>query len=74
LGCFLLVKLGLVAAILALSGLHDFWIGPRASRALREGSAQAGRWRAQATWLGRINLLLSLGVLALAVLLVRGGL
>ncbi len=68
------VKLLLVAAILLLSAVHDFFIGPRATALWRTnpGSPQALRLRRQATWIGRINLLLALIVVALGVILVRG--
>lgn len=67
-------KLLLVGAIWALSAVHDFWIGPQASERLRAAPRDpaALRFRALASWLGRLNLLLSLAVLALGVMLVRG--
>ncbi|HXG50058.1 MAG TPA: DUF4149 domain-containing protein [candidate division Zixibacteria bacterium] len=67
-------KLLLVAAILALSLLHDFLIGPRAVELLRDrpDSPEALALRRRASWLGRIVLLLALGAVALGVLLVRG--
>ncbi len=73
-GHLLALKLFLVAWILALGALHDFWIGPRATALGREnpGGVQAGRLRRQASWLGRLLLLLSLAVLVLAIRLVRG--
>ncbi len=73
-GDVLFYKLMLVGAILTISVLHDFWIGPRASQALREGpgSPDAIRQRLLASWMGRLNLLLSLCVLVLGVMLVRG--
>jgi hypothetical protein len=37
------------------------------------GSPRTLRWRRAASWMGRINLLLAVGVIALAVGLVRGG-
>lgn len=67
-------KLVLVAVIWMLSAVHDFWIGPQASERLRArpDDEAALRFRAFASWMGRLNLLLSLAVLALAVMLVRG--
>ncbi len=75
-GRTLAVKLILVALILAVTALHDFVIGPRASARLMEDpdSPEARHLRRRASWIGRLNLLLSLLVLALAVALVRGGL
>lgn len=68
------VKLLLVAVILFLSVLHDFVIGPRATDLLQNnpGSPQALKFRRQASWIGRFNLLLALVVVALGVMLTRG--
>lgn len=68
-------KLLLVLAIVILSILHDTTIGPRAIAALRANprSAEAQRLRRQASWIGRITLLLALAAAAFGVMLVRGG-
>ncbi len=68
------VKLLCVVAILTLSAVHDFRVGPRASAALLEapGSPRALALRRRATWFGRVNVALALLVVALAVMLVRG--
>lgn len=68
------VKLLLVAAILLLSALHDFGVGPLATAAWQAepGAPEARRLRRQAAWIGRVNLLLGLAAVALGVLLVRG--
>ena len=73
-GRTLAIKLGLVGIVLLISLVHDFVIGPRAGLAARThpGSVEARRLRRQASWLGRLNLLLTLIILALAVTLVRG--
>ncbi len=72
-GRTLALKVALVAAILGLSALHDFVVGPAASRAAAgQATPEALRRRRQAAWLGRINLVLALVVLLLAVFLVRG--
>ncbi|MFO7180892.1 MAG: DUF4149 domain-containing protein [Pseudomonadota bacterium] len=73
-GKTLAAKLVLVCAILALSGVHDFFVGPKATRALREapGSEAARRLRRAAGWMGRLNLVLAVVVVALATMLVRG--
>jgi copper resistance protein D len=73
-GRILAVKLVLVAAALAMSGVHDFVVGPRATRTLREspGSEKAGRLRRAAGWMGRTNLLIAVLVVALGIMLVRG--
>ena len=75
-GTLLRRKLELVGVILVLSAIHDFVVGPRASRLLlaEPGSPRALRWRSAASWMGRINLRLALVVIALAVALARGGL
>jgi len=68
------IKLPVVAMILLISAVHDFVIGPRATA---EGGANptsphTRRLKAQASWLGRLNLLLGMTVVALGVMLVRG--
>jgi putative copper resistance protein D len=74
-GRTLLAKLALVALLILLSVLHDFVIGPRWSRAQRqrdpEAQRLAARLRRRASALGRLNTLLALLIVALAVLLVR---
>jgi len=73
-GHTLALKLTLVAVILAISAVHDFWLGPRAvAQWQRDPTGPAGqRLRRQASWIGRITLLLALVVSVLGVLLVRG--
>jgi putative copper export protein len=68
------LKLFLVATILLISAAHDFIIGPRATALWQADPAApaAQRLRRQAGWLGRLNLLLALAVVALGVILVRG--
>ena len=70
------IKLILVAITLFTSALHDFVIGPRARAAWQAnpGSPAALRQRRRASWIGRINLILALIIVALGTLLVRGGL
>jgi copper resistance protein D len=70
-GRTLLKKLALVAAILAVQAVHDFWAGPSAGRA-EPGSEAARVLRSRAAWLARISALLALGVLYYAVRLARG--
>lgn len=74
-GQTLAVKLVLVAAILVLSAVHDFKVGPEAASLMeREPTAnETRRWRRAASWFGRVNLLLALIVVMLGVMLVRGG-
>jgi copper resistance protein D len=73
-GQTLAIKLLLVAVILLLSAAHDFVIGPRATDVWRTNPADPAvqRLRRQASWFGRLNLLLGLLVVFLAVMLVRG--
>jgi putative copper export protein len=66
-------KLLAVALIVGLNALHDFWAGPRATRALAadpEG-AEGARWRRLASWLGRLTLLASLAAMVFSILMVR---
>lgn len=77
-GRLLAVKLTVVLAMLINSAWHDFVLGPRVT-ALMESrpnlgvrSAEVQRLRRQTAWLARINLLLGLVVIALAIMLVRG--
>lgn len=68
-------KLTTFGIILIVSALHDFWVGPKVTTlAQRSGnpSPEAERWRKAAAWLGRLNLLLALLMVALGVMLVRG--
>lgn len=73
-GRTLAIKLLLVAAILLISAVHDFFLGPRAAAAWEADPALAEtlRLRRQAVQLGRLNLLLALVVIVLGVMLVRG--
>lgn len=75
LGRTLAIKLLLFSAVLLLSGLHDFAIGPRATVLWQAdpGAPEVARLRRRAAWLGRLNLILALIVAALGVTLVRGG-
>ncbi|MDR5709754.1 MAG: DUF4149 domain-containing protein [Armatimonadota bacterium] len=68
-------KLGFVLAAILLSAVHDFSLGPASTRLLQEGGLDAQRamaLRRQAAWVGRLNALFVLVILALAVMLVRG--
>lgn len=73
-GRLLAMKLVLVALVLVLSAYHDFVAGPRAGRLMAEapGTPEAARWRTVARTLGRVNLLLALAIVGIAVRLVRG--
>lgn len=69
------IKLVLVAVVLLLSAFHDFYVGPRASALWKEqpDEPEGIRLRLQAAWIGRLNFLLALIIVALGVALSRGG-
>jgi putative copper resistance protein D len=76
-GAILLAKLLFVAAVLTLSSAHDFVLGPASTRAAQQPTTDdaqrtAGRLRMTASWVARINALLALVIIFLAVALVRG--
>jgi hypothetical protein len=73
-GRTLAIKLLVVAAILAISGFHDFHVGPRAAAAWESDARSAATLglRRQAVQLGRVNLLLALIAIVFGVMLVRG--
>ncbi len=73
-GHTLAAKLGLVAAILIISAVHDLAIGPRFTRIAGEQPdlPAARRLRRQAAWIGRLVLLLSVAAAVLGVMLARG--
>jgi len=75
-GTTLALKLGVVAVMLALSVYHDFVIGPASvrlgSQVQPASLKEAQRLRKRASLIGRIEAILALVVLALAIMLVRG--
>lgn len=71
-GHTLALKLTSVAAMLAVSAVHDFLVGPRAGLA-PPGSPEALRLRRRAALLARANAVLGLIVVIAAVRLARGG-
>ncbi|WP_372635555.1 DUF4149 domain-containing protein [Fodinibius sp.] len=70
----LFIKLQLFAAVLMISGIHDFYAGPKAAELMDEqpDSDRAKSMRMLSRWLGRLNLLLGLAVLYFALRLLRG--
>lgn len=70
-GRALAVKLGTVITMVALSAVHDFALGPAASR-VTPGSPEALRLRARSAWVARINALVGLVLIVAAVRLARG--
>lgn len=71
-GTTLAWKIGLVAAMVTISFVHDFVEGPRASRH-RPGSPESIRARRRSAWLARVNAGLGLALVWVAVRLARGG-
>lgn len=73
-GRVLLFKLAAFVGVLIVSAIHDFSTGPKAAAAIGVDptSIEAARLRKQASLLGRLNALLALLIVALAVMLVRG--
>lgn len=73
-GKTVLVKLGAFLLVLLVSAIHDFIVGPQATRILAAdpNSAAARLQRRRASLLGRVNVLLALVLVAAGVLLVRG--
>ncbi len=69
-------KLILFGLILILSAIHDFVIGPWATRILEQNSddPKGMKLRKTASWFARINLLLALMTAFLGIMLVRGAL
>ncbi|MCA9627031.1 MAG: DUF4149 domain-containing protein, partial [Myxococcales bacterium] len=69
-----LLKLGLFIAVLITSAIHDFFVGPRATRAIEADatSLEAARLRKQAQRLGRLNAVFALLLVGVAITLVRG--
>jgi copper resistance protein D len=66
------MKIVLVAVMLVLSAVHDFYLGPRAG-VLDPESDEADRLRRSSLMLARINGALALALIYVAVRLARGG-
>lgn len=73
-GSNLLFKLHLFGLVLILSGIHDFYAGPKAAELMdsRPEDPVTKKFRKLSSWLGRLNLLLGLGILYFAMKLLRG--
>jgi copper resistance protein D len=73
-GSTVALKLFFVALALFLSVVHDFFIGPRAARAMKQApdAPSTRQLRLLASLMGRANLVLALIIVAFAVTLVRG--
>ncbi len=73
---FLQMKTGLFLIVVLLSLAHDFWLGPRMLERLEAARASgaplpSGLGRLFVQWAARVNLLLVLAVVALAVWMTR---
>lgn len=73
-GITLSYKLLLFAVVLIASAAHDFWMGPKAAELMKEDPEhpRTHNYRKLTSWVGRINLVIGLGILYFAVTLVRG--
>ena len=65
-------KLAAVAFMVLNSAVHDVWLGPAAGR-VQPGSPRARRYRGWASWLARLNALVGILLVVVAVRLARGG-
>lgn len=70
-GSLLGIKLLAFFVMIALGGIHDFYVGNKAIEQLQSGNP--GNIKQVARWSGRINLLLALLIAFLGVALSRGG-
>jgi putative copper export protein len=72
-GSALMGKLHLFATVLIISGIHDFWLGPKAVRLMEsdEEPEKARKYTKASSWVGRINLILGLAILFYAVDMIR---
>lgn len=68
------LKLAVFTVVLVMSAVHDFVIGPRATRAIVADprSKEAESLRRAASMMGRANVVFALILVALGVLIVRG--
>jgi len=73
-GISVVAKLAVFAVVIALSAVHDFSIGPSATREMSRDpdGPKALALRKRASIMGRANALLALLLLAIAVTIVRG--
>ncbi|HUH12502.1 MAG TPA: CopD family protein [Longimicrobiales bacterium] len=65
-------KLAAVTFMVLNSAVHDVWLGPAAGR-VRPGTPEALRYRAWASWLARLNAIVGILLVVVAVRLARGG-
>ena len=69
------LKLALVALLIVVTAVHDFWLGPLAGQLMRGSSADRSATEQMlirlSPWVARLGLLLALVILLLAVAVVR---
>lgn len=72
-GSTLMYKLILFAGVLIISGIHDFWLGPKASQLMDRDpeGPYTQKIRKASSWAGRLNLVLGVIIVFFAVSLVR---
>lgn len=72
-GTTLMGKLHIFGLVLIISGIHDFWLGPKAAVMMdaQPDHPKTERYRKLSSWVGRINLILGLAILWYALQLVR---
>lgn len=73
-GNALFIKLHLFGLVLILSGIHDFYAGPKAAELMdsHPDDSKTKTFRKLSSWIGRINLVLGMGILFYAMQLLRG--
>lgn len=73
-GYYLGIKLIIFSIVLVISGLHDFYFGPKTAKMMESspGSPKTQTFRKISSWLGRVNLLFGLMILYYAIRVVRG--
>lgn len=64
----------LFGGVLILSGIHDFYAGPKAANLMdrQPGDMRTETYRKLSRWIGRVNLLLGLAIPYYAMKLLRG--
>jgi putative copper export protein len=71
-GKLLGLKLSAFVLMIAIAGIHDFYVGNKAIEQMKKNDA--GKLKYIARWSGRINLMLALLIAFLGIALSRGGL
>lgn len=73
-GYYLGIKLIIFSIVLIISGLHDFYFGPKAAELMESNpnSPKTQTFRKISSWLGRLNLVFGLLILYYAIRIVRG--